>query len=243
MAVACRWQGQRVAVHELPLCASFNRGAGDAYHMNGAAMHRAPWLNLSLQDPQPQWLQAGGRFETAAGAVAREPYGSTQRTSGAFEGGVSYACAVQLAAGMAWSEQLYACAAAAPDDTLHVTYACVVGGNSSPDCAVSVTLQSAANLKGGVSQVAPPVAAVLGPPGPHTCSHAVCTAAGELSAGELQARVHVEPRNVHEVRLEGCCQCAPACLPSCCVRLCCSACLTVSACSDCCPVWFGSAHM
>lgn len=202
-----RWQGRRVMVHQLPLCTSFNRGTGAAYAMNGAAVHSAAWLNLSLQDAQPQWLQRGGRFETAAGVVAREPYGETQRRAHCvFEGSAGYECAAELAGGTAWSEELYACDAPVSGDTLHVTYACVVRGEEGlADCAVSLTFED----PGGGDNAT----AVLGPAGFSERGVVVCAATGELSAGEMQHRTCMEPVSTEEVRSDvsnTLCACLPA---------------------------------
>jgi hypothetical protein len=133
-SIKCRWCKNRITVTSLPFCSTFNRGAGQHYRMNGTIALANPWINLSLQDIQPQWLQHGRTFLKASKA----PFQNSQTTT-AFEGGLGYRCCVDLRPGAMWLEALFACMCPLPPK-LDVTYTCAGGDSLTQHCALLLYL-------------------------------------------------------------------------------------------------------
>jgi endo-beta-N-acetylglucosaminidase D len=130
----CRLCRNRTALTALPFCSTFNRGAGKHYCMNGKAALQAPWINLSLQDVQPQWLQRGGDFSEAFKA----PFQQSQ-TPIAYEGSGGFRCSVRLQPGAMWLETLFTCGCQLPQ-TLDVAYTCASGSGLSLQCGLLLYL-------------------------------------------------------------------------------------------------------
>jgi hypothetical protein len=137
-----RWGYTRATVQGLPFCTTFNRGHGAVYCQNGSPEHSSTWMNLSIQDPQPQWLQPGGGGRVATGVVARSHQPSTQCTDAPFEGDCCYNCTAHLPEGSAWQERLFSCTCAVLPSTLHISYSCTRALLPGCGVALAIVLQS-----------------------------------------------------------------------------------------------------